>query len=186
MTTPDPLAETCLESVQLLDGKLLKVYADTVRLPDGSTSLREWIRHPGAVALIPFRRERGSVVLVRQFRYPVGRALWELPAGKLDPGEGVEACGRRELEEETGWRAGALRPVARLLPCIGYSNEVIHLLYCDELAPGTRGLDHGEFLEVHEFSLVEARAMLERGEIEDGKTLVGLSWLLLRAAEGRL
>ena len=184
MKPVDNLSETRLSSTQLLDGKLLKVFADTVRLPDGGTGLREWIRHPGAVAVIPFRRDCGRVVLVRQFRYAVGRALWELPAGKLDPGESVEACGRRELEEETGWRAGALRPVLPLLPCIGYSDEVIHLLYCEELTRGQGGLDHGEFLEVHEFGLDELRGMLARGEFLDGKTLVGLYWLLLEQAGG--
>ncbi|MDP2361791.1 MAG: NUDIX hydrolase [bacterium] len=180
MTAEDRLRETVLASRRLLDGKLLQVHEDTVLLPDGRQGLREWIRHPGAVAVIAHRREEDRVVLVRQYRHPVGRILWELPAGKLDPGEAVEACGRRELEEETGWRAGQLEAALTLLPCIGYSNEVIHVLYTEELTSGQRRLDQGEFLEVRELALPELRGMVERGEIEDGKTLVALYWLFAR------
>jgi len=174
------LLEEGLASEQLLDGHLLKVYADTVRLPDGGQGRREWIRHPGAVAVIAHRLELDTVVLVRQFRYPIRRAVWELPAGKLDPGESVEACGRRELQEETGWRAGELREALPFLPCIGYSNEVIHILFTQDLSTGEAALDHGEFLQVREFTVAELRGMLAAGEIEDAKTLIGLYWLFQR------
>lgn len=178
------LLEERLDSQQLLDGKLLKVYADTVRLPDGREGRREWIRHPGAVAVIAHRRECDRVVLVRQFRYPIGKAVWELPAGKLDPGESVEACGRRELLEETGWLAGELRPALPFLPCIGYSNEIIHILYTHALSPGQAALDAGEFLQVVEFSLEDLRRMLDAGEIEDAKTMLGLYWLFRQLEKG--
>lgn len=171
------LKEECLESRQLLDGKLLKVFADTVRLPDGRSGHREWIRHPGAVAVIAHRPGEDQVVLVRQYRYPIGKVVWELPAGKLDPGEEVEACGRRELREETGWHAGAFTRALPLLPCIGYSNEIIHILYTIELKAGEASLDHGEFLHTRDFSVSELRRMVDAGEIEDAKTLVGLFWL---------
>lgn len=174
------LREECLESRQVLDGKLLKVFADTVRLPDGRSGHREWIRHPGAVAVIAHRRAEDCVVLVRQFRYPIGKAVWELPAGKLDSGEAVEACGRRELREETGWLAGKLHQALPLLPCIGYSNEIIHILYTTELEAGEASLDTGEFLHTREFTVAELRRMVDAGEIQDAKTLVGLFWLFGR------
>ncbi|MFA7332314.1 MAG: NUDIX hydrolase [Candidatus Delongbacteria bacterium] len=186
MRQPENLHEECVASRQLLDGRLLKVFSDTVRLPDGREAVREWIRHPGAVAVIAHLRASDELILERQFRYPVGKAVWELPAGKLDPGEDPEACGRRELEEETGWRAGALHYVLPLLPCIGYSDEVIHIFYCDELSPGRAGLDEGECLDVHRLPLAEVRHLLESGAIQDSKTLVGLYWLFARLdAEAR-
>lgn len=185
MKPNENLGEERLSSRQLLDGRLLKVFSDTVRLPNGREAEREWIRHPGAVAVIAHLRETNELILERQFRYPVGRAVWELPAGKLDPGEDPADCGRRELEEETGWRAGALRYVVPLLPCIGYSDEVIHIFYCGELSPGRAQLDEGECLDVHRLPLPEVRRLLESGEIQDSKTLVGLYWLFSRLDAGQ-
>ena len=185
MRPGEDLAETTLERVQLLDGRLLKVFRDTVALPGGGTAVREWIRHPGAVAIVPHLKETGELILERQWRHPVGRVVWELPAGKLDPGEGPEACGRRELREETGWSAGTLHPVLELLPCIGYSDEVIHIYYCDELTPGTAALDDHERLDVHRLPVAEVRRLLEEGEIVDSKTLAGLGWFFRRLDQGR-
>lgn len=180
------LREEGLESRQLLDGRLLKVYRDRVRLPGGGESVREWIRHPGAVGLVAFLKETRELVLVRQFRYPPRETFLELPAGKLDPGEAPEACGRRELAEETGWRAGRLHPIQPFLPCIGYSDEIIHLYYVDELEPGEPALDEGEQLEALRLPLDEVRRLYHAGGFRDAKTLIGVAWLLLAEAEGRL
>ena len=180
------LREERIDSRQLLDGRLLKVYRDRVRLPGGGEGEREWIRHPGAVGLVAFLRDSRELVLVRQFRYPPRETFLELPAGKLDPGEDPEACGRRELAEETGWRAGRLVPVQPFLPCIGYSDEIIHLYYTDELEPGEASLDEGEHLETVRLPLDEVRRLYLAGALRDAKTLVGVGWLLLAEAEGRL
>jgi ADP-ribose pyrophosphatase len=180
------LEETRLDGEQLLDGRLLKVYRDRVRLPGGGEGLREWIRHPGAVAVVPWLRDRRELVLVRQFRYPPRETFLELPAGKLDPGEAPEACGRRELAEETGWRAGRLVPIQPFLPCIGYSDEIIHLYYTDELEPGLPALDAGESLEALRLPLADLKRLYRSGALRDSKTLIGVGWLLLALAEDRL
>lgn len=185
MRPGEDLAETTLEREQLLDGRLLKVFRDTVALPGGGTAVREWIRHPGAVALVAHLKESDELILERQWRHPVGRVVWELPAGKLDPGEDPQACGRRELREETGWSAGTLHPVLELLPCIGYSDEVIHIYYCDELAPGVASLDDNERLDVHRLPVAEVRRMLDEGAFVDSKTLAGLGWFFRLREQGR-
>ncbi len=170
----DHLNEESLRSEQLLDGKLLKVFRDAVRLPDGGESVREWIDHPGAAAVVPLF-EDGATLLVRQFRYPPRRVFLEAPAGKIDiPGESPEEVAVRELEEETGFTARRLSPLGAHYPCVGYSNEVIHLYLAEELAEGTRNLSEGEHLEVERLPFAEAVERIYRGEIVDMKTIVAL------------
>lgn len=175
---PD-LTETSIESEQLLDGRLLKVHRDRVRLPDGSESIREWIDHPGASAVVPLLDD-GDVVLVRQYRFPSRRVFLEIPAGKLDPEDTDPAvAGRRELEEETGWRAGRMDLLGSLSNCIGYSNEVIHLYLARDLTPGRPALAEGEHLEVIRMPFAEIVEMARSGRVEDMKTV---SAVLLAAA----
>lgn len=170
------LTEDRLESEQLVDGKLLKVFRDRVRLPDGGQSVREWIDHPGASAVVPLFDD-GSTMLVRQFRYPPRRTFLEVPAGKLDvPGEDPEAVALRELEEETGWRAGSLTKLGSLYPCIGYSNEIIHFYIAEDLDKGQRALSDGEFMEVVPMDFEEALGLVERGEILDMKSALALMY----------
>ena len=166
--------EQTLKSEQVFDGRLLKVYRDEVELPDGRHSVREWIDHPGASAVVPLFPD-GTTVLVRQFRYPPRRFFLEVPAGKLDrPGEDPETVARRELEEETGWRARTLIHLASLYPCIGYSNELIHFYLARDLEPGRQQLAEGEWLEVVRMPLAEAFAKARRGEIADLKSTAAL------------
>lgn len=168
------LKEETLHSEQLLDGHLLKVYRDEVRLPDGQSSVREWIDHPGASAVIPLFTD-GSTILVRQYRYASRRTFLEVPAGKMDVvGEDPEEVANRELEEETGWKAGRLTHLDAAYPCIGYSNEVIHFFLAEELTDGTVNLSEGEFIEQVRLPLEEAVEMARRGEIEDMKTITAL------------
>jgi ADP-ribose pyrophosphatase len=168
------LVEQKIESVQLLDGKLLKVYRDRVRLPDGGESDREWIDHPGAAAVVPMLDD-GRVILIRQFRYPVGREFIEVPAGKLDfKNEPPLDVARRELEEETGWRAGALTELGAYHMAIGYCNEVIHCYLATELEHVGSNLDSDEFLEVLFVPFDEALEMTGDGRITDVKTAVAL------------
>ncbi len=170
----DHLKEDGLDSEQLVDGKLLKVYRDRVRLPSGGESVREWINHPGASAVVPLF-EDGSTLLVRQFRYPPRRVFLEVPAGKLDEeGESPEKVAKRELKEETGWTTSNLRHLGSLYPCIGYSNEIIHFYLAEGLEEGEQELSHGEALDVIRLPFREAVEKARSGEILDMKTVTAL------------
>ena len=168
------LIEKQVSSEQLVDGALLKVYRDQAELPDGSVSVREWIDHPGASAIVPLF-EDGRTLLVRQFRYPPRRTFLEVPAGKLDTeDEDPEVVAARELEEETGWRAHRFTHLGSTYPCIGYSNEVIHFYLARDLERGQRDLEDGEFMKVEMMPFEEAVAKARRGEILDMKSLTAL------------
>jgi ADP-ribose pyrophosphatase len=170
----ETLTEKKLASEQLVDGVLLKAYRDRVSLPDGNESIREWIDHPGASAVVPYF-EDGTTILVRQFRYPPRRVFLEIPAGKIDRvGEPPEEVAARELEEETGWIPGKLASMGSFYPCIGYSNEVIHLYFATDLRRGARALSEGEFVEPLQLPFGEAVAMAQRGEILDMKSALAL------------
>lgn len=170
-----PLRETPLRSEQLLDGILLKVHRDEVELPDGQTAQREWIDHPGAAAVVPVF-EDGSTVLLRQFRYAAGAEFLEVPAGKLDhPDEAPEEVGRRELEEETGLRAGTLHRVGATYPAIGYSDEVIHLFVAEDLERTAPDREEGEFMEVVPMGFAEALGKVRGSEIQDAKSVAALT-----------
>ena len=158
----------------LAEGVLLTVYRDTVELPDGGESVREWVAHPGAAAVVPLF-EDGTTLLVRQFRYPPQREFLEVPAGKLDvEGEDPADVARRELEEEAGYTAARLTRVGETYPCIGYSNEVIHLFLAEGLSPLRREAEHDEFVVPVRMPLAEAVAAARRGEILDAKSTVAL------------
>jgi ADP-ribose pyrophosphatase len=168
------LTEHKIKSTQLLDGKLLKVYRDRVRLPDGGESEREWIDHPGAAAVVPLL-QNGDVILVRQFRYPVGHDFIEIPAGKIDvPGESPLEVAHRELEEESGWRAGTLIELGAFHMAIGYCNEIIHCYLGRDLEHVGSNLDRDEFLEVIKVPFSEAIDMVIDGRITDAKTAISL------------
>jgi ADP-ribose pyrophosphatase len=168
------LTETLKSREQLADGVLLKVYRDTVVLPDGEESVREWVKHPGAAAVVPVF-EDGSTLLVRQFRYPPQREFLEVPAGKLDrEGEDPAEVALRELGEEVGYKAARLTRVGETYPCIGYSDEVIHLFLAEGLSPVEGEMEHDEFLEPVRMPLAEAVARARRGEVLDAKSTVAL------------
>jgi len=179
------LAETLLESREVYRGRMLEVREDTVRLPGGGTARREWVVHPGAVMIVPLLDD-GAVVLERQFRYPLGRDFIEFPAGKIDPGEDPEATGRRELLEETGYRARDWARLGTIHPVIGYSNERIEMYLAEGLVRSERQLDEEEFLEVFTLPALEALDWVEQGIITDVKTIAGLFWLerILRRRSG--
>lgn len=170
----DSLREETVSSEKLLSGHLLHVYRDQARLPDGRVAVREWIKHPGASAVVPLFDD-GTVLLIRQFRYPPHRVFLEVPAGKLDvEGEDPRETAARELEEETGYRAGRLVPLGSLNPCIGYSDETIHFFLAHDLTPGEQALSEGEHVDVVRRSFEEVVAEAERGEISDMKTAMAL------------
>ena len=170
------LRETRLDGETAYDGKFLKVSRDRIRLPDGTESHREYIRHPGAVVILPLF-EDGRVLLERQFRYPNDQVFIEFPAGKIDPGEEHLACARRELEEETGYTASDWRFVCTIHNAIAYSDEHLEIFLARGLTAGTQKLDAGEFLETFTTTVPELLEMVRRGEITDVKTIIGAFWL---------
>lgn len=170
------LTERKVSSEQVFDGTLLKVYRDAVRLPDGSAGAREYIRHPGAVGIVPLFDD-GRILLERQFRYPHGREFIEIPAGKLEPGEPHLETAKRELLEETGYAAQEWTRLAVIHTAIAYTNEAIELYLARKLTRGERKLDDGEFLEVFTAPLDEAFAMVRDGRITDAKTVSALLWV---------
>ncbi|RMD02003.1 NUDIX hydrolase [Aquitalea palustris] len=170
------LVEKKLQSELVYEGGFLKVHKDKVLLPDESHASREYILHPGAVAILALTPDR-QLVLERQYRYPAGRVFLEIPAGKIDPNEAPEQTARRELLEETGYQAASWRYLGTAYPCIGYSNEQISYYLAEGLQAGERQLDEGEFLEVLTLPLEQVMQMALSGEICDSKSIVGLHWL---------
>jgi ADP-ribose pyrophosphatase len=170
------LTEHFVAGERVFDGKLLKVYRDRVRLPDGSEGTREYIRHPGAVAIVPLFDD-GRVLLERQFRYPHRREFIEVPAGKVDPGEPPLSTAKRELLEETGYSAGAWTRLGVIHTAIAYTDEAIELFTARKLSLSERKLDAGEFLEVFSVPLGEAIQMIRDGRITDTKTVSALLWV---------
>lgn len=177
------LVETRLASEDVFDGKLLHVKRDTVRLPDGSTATREYIDHPGAVMIIP-RLPDGRLLMERQFRYPLARVFIEFPAGKIDPGEEPAATAARELLEETGYAAERWSHIGTLHPLITYSTERIEIYIADGLSFVGAKLDAGEFVEILTATLEDALAWIDRGEITDVKTMLGVLLLARRMHAG--
>lgn len=170
----DHLREHCLSTESVFDGKLLKVFRDKVALPDGNQGVREYIKHPGAVVIIPCL-DNGNLLFERQYRYPVGQVCLELPAGKIDLGEPIERTAVRELLEETGYEARSWRHLGYFLPCIGYSNERIEVFEARGLSQVSgQQLDAGEFLDLLELSPAQVREAIARSELTDSKTLSAL------------
>jgi ADP-ribose pyrophosphatase len=177
--TDQPLLERLVQGAEAYRGNFLRVRRDTVQLPDGSRTEREYVAHPGAVVIIPVLNEAAGcrVVLERQFRYPVQQVIVEFPAGKRDPGEAALACAQRELREETGYRAAEWARAGRLHPLVAYSDEAIDIWLARGLQAGPRQLDQGEFLEVIEASAAELIDWCRSGAVTDAKTIIGAFWL---------
>ncbi|HEX8963844.1 MAG TPA: NUDIX hydrolase [Rhodocyclaceae bacterium] len=167
--------EETLSTEQVFDGALLHVHRDRVRLPDGAESVREWIAHPGAVVVIA-TLDNGKLLFERQFRYPLKRVFLELPAGKIDAGEHPLDTARRELREETGYKAKTWRHLGTLHTCIGYSDERIEIFLAHGLSFVGHERDDGEILEIMELTLGDALLAVRDGEITDGKTVASLLW----------
>lgn len=167
------LTEHCISSETIASGGMLDVKRDQVRLPSGHISQREYVTHPGAVVIVPVL-PNGNIIFERQFRYPLHQVFIELPAGKIDTGEDVLVTGQRELWEETGYSASDWVRLGHQHPCIGYSNEVIHMYLARDLIAGKHQRDADESMEVFELSFADCMKMINAGEITDGKTIVAL------------
>ena len=169
------LKENKISSKIIYQGLFLDVRRDEVRLPNGNTSIREWIKHPGAVCIIP-RLPDNKIALIRQYRYPVQQEMIELPAGKLDKNEIPANCAMRELEEEIGYRAEKLTFLTNIHPAIGFADEVMGLYLAENLVKTVSNQDEDEFLELIPTPLEKAVKMVWDGVITDVKTIIGILW----------
>jgi ADP-ribose pyrophosphatase len=176
MADDSHLTEHTTAREELLKGRFLHVVRDTVRLPDGSFATREFVLHPGAVAVVPLLDD-GRIVLERQYRHATGQVMIEIPAGKLDAGEGALVCGQRELLEETGYVAREWAFAFTMYPTVAYSDEAIQIWFARGLEHRGAQLDHGEFLEVITATPDEFLAWCRDGKIVDSKTLACAVWL---------
>lgn len=167
------LKETMLESETLYDGRLIGLRRDKVMLPNGRMSTREIVVHPGAVAIVPLLDD-GRVILVKQYRYAVGKTLMEIPAGTLHPNETAEECALRELREEIGYTAGKLEHLTSIYIAPGYSTELIHVFLATNLTPASGETDEDEFIEPLAIPLDEAISQINEGKIQDAKTVAAL------------
>jgi len=179
----DHLREHPTSSEDVYSGKFLHLKKDMVRLPDGNTTYREYLIHPGAVAIMPVLSD-GRILLERQFRYPVDAAMIEIPAGKLELGEDPLLCAQRELLEETGYSAKSWEFLGRIHPVISYSTEIIDIYLAKDLTMGDRSLDDGEFLDVFAATLDEMHEWIAEGKITDVKTIISV-YHLERQLQGK-
>jgi ADP-ribose pyrophosphatase len=167
------LTEKELSSQRVYDGRLLQVYVDDVKLPDNSESTRDWIKHPGASAIVPVF-EDGTIMLLKQYRYPPRKLFIEVPAGKLDEGEPPIVTAKRELEEETGYECSDIESAGSFFPAIGYADEEIFVFVAWNLQKKLKNVDDDEFVINHRVSFAEALDMIATGEIDDAKTICSI------------
>lgn len=167
-----PVNEPTIETKQIFQGRIISVQLDTVRLPNGETSTREIVRHPGAVAVLALLEDR--LLVVEQYRKPLERMQVEIPAGKLEFGEDPQEAALRELEEETGYKARTIRHLRTFSTSPGFAEEVIHLYVADDLERSEAHLDEDEFLTCEAITLEQAERYMEEGRIYDAKTVLAV------------
>jgi ADP-ribose pyrophosphatase len=170
------LVEKTVRRRRVHKGRAIDFWVDTVRLPSGGTATREYIGHPGAVAVVAVKKggKDPSIVFVRQYRHPVKEVTYEIPAGKLDPGEPLLSCVRRELEEETGFRAKRVKKMLSYWPTAAFADEIIHIYAAEQLFDGTFNPDEDEFIKPVLLPLSRAFRMIRSGKIRDSKTIIAL------------
>jgi ADP-ribose pyrophosphatase len=178
MKFENPETEVLTHS-EIYSGKIVGLHVDTIRQSSGKTTVREVVLHPGGVTAVPVLND-GRLLLIRQFRYPIGKFILELPAGKLDSGQSPKETVARELEEEIGYKAGALQYETTFYTTPGICNEAIHFFIARNLVPCSQRLEEGEHITVEVYSLSECLEMIRKGEILDGKTILGILWYRMK------
>ena len=177
----NPLAPGRLATRRAYEGRLLKVDADSVRAPDGTTIELEIVRHPGAAAVVPMLSAPGDpdpqILLLRQYRYAAGGTIWEIPAGVLNPGEDPLACAHRELQEETGALATRMERLTTIYTTPGFTDEQIHLFWATGITVGEHKREADEFIDVRVEPLSRVLEMIRAGEIQDGKSIIALLYV---------
>ncbi len=164
--------EKTVSTKRIYDGIVVNLRVDTVELPDGKTALRDIVEHPGGVGIVAITDDN-KILMVKQYRKPIEKAILELPAGKLDKNEDHEVCGRRELEEETGYKAKEFTYLGYMYPSPGFDDEVTHLYLARDLYKGEVNLDEDEYLDVYKYDISEVKEMIMNNEINDAKTVIG-------------
>jgi len=176
------LSEKTLKTKKIFQGKIISLRIEEVALPDGSTTTREIVEHPEAVAILPLL-EDGHILLVQQYRKPINHTTLEIPAGKVEPGENLQACVQRELEEETGYSAGSYYKILSFYPTPGYSNEIIHIFLARNLVKKKAHPESDEFLRLTFFTLEETVKLIQEGKILDAKSIIAILALMCRLAD---
>lgn len=169
----DNLQEVKVKGNLIYNGRIMRVYNDEIRLPDGKKAYREYVDHSGGCAMLAVDEEK-YIYLVEQFRYPYGEVLLEIPAGKREEGEGAKECAVRELEEECGLVSSEVKELCIVYPTVGYSNEKIYIYLARGLTPAQSHLDEGEFLNVRRVHISKAYSMVTDGTIKDSKTVIAI------------
>lgn len=164
------LTEKTIDEITKYKGSFLQLDIRTVELPNGKVSKREIIKHPGAVAIIAYK-DKDTILLVEQFRNPIEKTLLELPAGKLETGESLEECAKRELEEETGYKSDNFTYLGKIVTTPAFCNEYIYIYKAEHLYPGNIGGDEDEFINIHEINIKEIKNMIKEEKIIDAKTI---------------
>jgi len=177
MNKGDSLEEKTLSSNYIYQGKIINLRQDKVKLPDGRDTIREIVEHPGAVVVLALTDDN-KVVMIRQFRKPAGEVLWELPAGKVEPGEDLKICALRELEEETGYYPRKIKKLITFFSSPGFCNEKLTLFLAEDLEKRNKNEDADEFIEVELIKLNEALKLVEENIIKDAKTIIGILYLV--------
>ncbi|MDR3092925.1 MAG: NUDIX hydrolase [Endomicrobium sp.] len=167
------IVEKLIKKNKVYCGSAIDLFCDKIKLPNGAVAKREYLGHPGAAAVLPFI-SRKSIVLVKQYRYPINQITYEIPAGKIDKGETPLECITRELEEETGYRAKKLKKLLAFYPTAAFSNEIIHIFAAFGLINGEQNPDEDEFVSREIMSFKEAVKMVKTGKIKDSKTIIAL------------